>query len=172
PLRPPPPLEDPRHLAGRTRHQRHHRLHLSPRPPLPHPPRTHRRTHPSPRLAIPRWLARWCWARELRRRLLVIRVPLQCVVVLRVEITEREPEVLPLLVENHMDALEDRVLVFGRPWRLPRLGEQLRRDGREQVPHHGLPLSADLEYLGVGWRLRREDGHVIAVRLVLGFWLA
>jgi hypothetical protein len=33
--------------------------------------------------------------------------------ILRVEVTHREAEVLPLLVEDHVKAVQDRLLMFG-----------------------------------------------------------
>jgi hypothetical protein len=86
----------------------------------------------------------------------------------RVEVAYGVAVVLPLLLEDHVQAREGGLLAFGVPRIRARRGQHVGCDGGEEVAHHRDATGPDLEHFGVRRCDRREDRHVQAVVLGAG----
>jgi hypothetical protein len=86
----------------------------------------------------------------------------------RVQVANGIAVVLPLLLEDHVQAGEGGLPVPLAPRVLARRGQLVRCDGAEEVAHHGDATRPDLEHVGVRRGDRREDRHVQAVVLGAG----
>jgi hypothetical protein len=77
-----------------------------------------------------------------------------------VEIAYGVAEVLPLLLQDHVQAGQGGFRMLRSPGVRPWHGQLLGTDGGQEVAYGRLVLGAHLEHLGVGRRLGGEDGQV------------